>query len=137
MKYLKVYTISLGCPKNLVDTENMLGSLRKNYLPVSDPQKAEVILINTCAFIQEAVEESIETILEICESTKNLPHRPYIIVTGCMVSRYKDQLYKEIPEVDIFLPIGRQNEFPEIIERKFKIQIGEKGHSPLKSHNYI
>ncbi len=121
MEYIKVYTVSLGCPKNLVDTEKLLGGIGKYYMPVSDPINADLTIINTCAFIQDAVKESIETIFEICESVKDKPSAPFIIVTGCLVERYKDLLSKEIPEVDLFLPIHKQNKLPQIIEKRFNI----------------
>lgn len=101
---MKVGFISLGCSKNLVDTEMMIGLFEKNkYEIVNDPAEAEIILINTCGFIESAKQEAINTILEMIEY-KNEKCK-YLIVTGCMVQRYKEELEKEIPEVDLFISI--------------------------------
>jgi ribosomal protein S12 methylthiotransferase len=89
---VKVGVISLGCAKNLVDTEVLLGKLKSSGVAiVSDPKKADVIIINTCGFIEPAKAESIDTILEFAESKK-------VIVMGCLVQRYREELEKEIPE---------------------------------------
>ncbi len=98
---LKVFSQSLGCPKNLVDTEHVLGSWGKFNL-VEDFEDADVIFINTCAFIASAVKESIETIIEIV-SNVDTEHK-FIIVCGCLAGRYsQEELNKEIPEVDLWL----------------------------------
>ncbi|MEZ0361773.1 MAG: 30S ribosomal protein S12 methylthiotransferase RimO [Hydrogenobacter sp.] len=90
---MKVGVISLGCAKNLVDTEVLLGKLRSGGAElVSDPKKADVIVINTCGFIEPAKMEAIETILEFADKKK-------VIVMGCLVQRYREELRKEIPEV--------------------------------------
>ncbi|MEJ7555254.1 MAG: 30S ribosomal protein S12 methylthiotransferase RimO, partial [Aquificaceae bacterium] len=90
---MKVGVISLGCAKNLVDTEVLLGKLKEGGAKlVNDPKKADVIVINTCGFIEPAKREAIETILEFVEDKK-------VIVMGCLVQRYKEELQKEIPEV--------------------------------------
>ncbi|GAB6888135.1 30S ribosomal protein S12 methylthiotransferase RimO [Desulfothermus okinawensis JCM 13304] len=115
----KLYTISLGCPKNLVDTETMLGSLNHLCVPISSAKDADIILINTCAFIEDATQESIDTIIEIIEEIKNRDNKPVFIVTGCLVNRYYKDLLKELPEVDLFLPIGDQHKLKEIVARYF------------------
>ncbi len=97
-----VYLISLGCPKNLVDSEVMLGLLEKaGYLATQDAEHADVLLINTCGFIQPAVEEAIDEILLLSQIKEKNPAAK-LVVTGCLVQRYKEQLLTELPEVDLF-----------------------------------
>jgi len=99
----KVHLISLGCPKNLVDSEVMLGVLEMNGWVIEDqPAESNVLLINTCGFIQPAVEEAIEEILELIKIKEQFPGK-MLVVTGCLVQRYKGQLKKEFPEVDLFI----------------------------------
>ena len=96
----KIALISLGCEKNLVDSENILGLLVKNkYEIVSDKESADILIINTCGFIESSKKESIDTILD------NIGKKQKVVVTGCLVNRYKDELAKEIPEVDLWIPI--------------------------------
>lgn len=107
---MKIGFISLGCSKNLVDTEMMIGLFEKNgFEIVNNPIKAEIILINTCGFINSAKEEAINTILEMCEYKKK--NCKYIIVTGCLVKRYKQELEKAISEVDLWIGCNDYNEF--------------------------
>jgi len=114
--------ISLGCPKNLVDTEVMLGSLVENGYRVSQTEEdAQIIIVNTCSFIEEAKEESIETILELAELKKN-GNCKLLVVTGCMVQRYRDDLEKELPEVDIFIGTGEFQNVVDIIDRLKRTQ---------------
>ncbi len=95
--------VSLGCPKNLVDTEGMLGLAESlGHRLVSDPEQADVLVVNTCAFIDEAKEESIETILEMAR-IKEEGHPTKLVVTGCLAQRYGEELAEELPEVDHFL----------------------------------
>ncbi len=99
---MKVGFISLGCNKNLVDTEKTISIFKENnYEIVNNPKKADIIVINTCGFIQLAKEEAINTILEMAEYKKQRCR--YLIVMGCLVERYKQELEKEIPEVDLFI----------------------------------
>ena len=101
----RVGVISLGCAKNLVDTEVMLGHLdAAGWDVAADPEDAEVILVNTCAFIGPAREESIRTILEATECKKTGRVRR-VVVAGCMVQRYRDELRRELPEVDAFIDL--------------------------------
>jgi ribosomal protein S12 methylthiotransferase len=101
---MKVGFVSLGCSKNLVVTEEMIGLFKKhNYEIVSNPEEAEILLINTCGFIDVAKEEGINTILDMIEYKKK--NCKYLIVTGCLVERYEDELRQEIPEVDLFVSI--------------------------------
>jgi len=98
-----VFTVSLGCPKNLVDTELMLGLLiEAGYAPCEDAEEADLLLINTCGFIQSAVEEGIEEILALAEVKARWPEKKLVVV-GCMVQRYGADLAKELPEVDLFI----------------------------------
>ena len=99
---MKVGFVSLGCSKNLVDTEMLIGMFKnEEYKIVNDPKEAEIIVINTCGFIESAKEEAINTILEMAEY-KNKKCK-YLIVMGCLVERYKDDLVKSLPEVDLFI----------------------------------
>ncbi len=101
---MKVGFISLGCSKNLVDTEMAIGLFEKNNFEiVNNPEEAEIIVINTCGFIESAKEEAINTILEMAEYKKK--KCKYLIAMGCLVQRYKEELKKSIPEVDLFLSI--------------------------------
>lgn len=111
MKKLKVSVISLGCPKNLVDTEVLMGSFNVEEVEfVSDPESADVILINTCGFIDAAKEESINTILEACQYKRYGNKK--VVVTGCLVERYGQELEREIPEVDLFVDLKTQKDIP-------------------------
>ena len=112
---MKVGFISLGCSKNLVVTEEMIGLFKKNnYLIVSDPEEADILLINTCGFIESAKDEGIKTILEMADY-KNYNCK-YLIVTGCLVERYEEELKQEIPEVDLFVSIRDYDKLWERIE---------------------
>ncbi len=107
---MKVGFVSLGCSKNLVDTEMAIGIFkRENFEIVNDPKKAEMIIINTCGFITQAKEEAVNTILEMAEY-KNKKCK-FLVVMGCLVQRYKKDLEKLFPEVDLFLSIDEYGEF--------------------------
>ena len=110
----KLHLISLGCNKNLVDSEIMLGRLQ-NYDITDDISDADVIIVNTCGFIEYAKEESIQTILEMHEARKN---GSLLVVTGCLIQRYKDELIKELPEVDLFTGVADYDKIDEIILKK-------------------
>ena len=110
----KLHLISLGCNKNLVDSEIMLGRLQ-NYDITDDIGDADVIIVNTCGFIKSAKEESIQTILETHEARKN---GSLLVVTGCLMQRYKDELIKELPEVDLFTGVADYDKIDEIILKK-------------------
>ncbi len=100
---MNIYFISLGCDKNLVDSENMLGILHESgYRITSEEAEADVIIVNTCCFIHDAKEESITTILEMAEYKKKGTLKA-LIVTGCLAERYKEEILREIPEVDALL----------------------------------
>lgn len=105
-KYKTVGMVSLGCAKNRVDSENLLGMLRdRGYEIVSDPAEAEIIFVNTCGFIEAAKEESIETIFEMAQY-KQTGRLKQLFVTGCLAQRYADALAEEMPEVDGFMGVA-------------------------------
>jgi ribosomal protein S12 methylthiotransferase len=109
---MKIGMVSLGCPKNLVDSEVMLGlAQQQGHELTRDAANADVLIVNTCAFIDKAKQESIETILEMAEHKKTGACKR-LIVTGCMAERYRDELRAEIPEIDAVLGTG---EVPEIV----------------------
>ena len=99
--------VSLGCPKNLVDGEVMLGRLQgAGYELVADPKQADVIVVNTCAFIDRAKQESVDAILEMARE-KEIGHAQRLVVTGCLTQRYDAELRREIPEIDATLGTGQ------------------------------
>lgn len=114
---IKVCMVSLGCSKNLVDSERMLDKIRKHgYELVVEYGESDVAVVNTCGFIQSAKEEAIETILEIAQLKKEGTIKK-IIVTGCLVERYKEELAQEFPEVDAVLGIGNQEDIVDVIDK--------------------
>lgn len=115
---MKVGFISLGCSKNLIDTEVTIGKFKDHkFQIVNNPNEAEGIVINTCGFIESAKEEAINTILEMAEYKKK--RCKFLIVMGCLVQRYYDDLVKELPEVDLFLKIEDYDKMWEKIEELF------------------
>jgi len=113
---MNVGFVSLGCSKNLIDTEAMIGKFKKNqYKIVNNPKEAEIIVINTCGFLDSAKEEAINTILEMAEFKKK--RCKYLIVMGCLVQRYYDELIQAIPEVDLFIRIDEYESFWEKVEK--------------------
>ena len=116
---MKIGFVSLGCPKNLVDSEVMLGMAEAaGHEITADAEGADVLVVNTCAFIDRAKQESIDTILEMAELKKRAAGRR-LVVTGCLAERYREELQKEIPEIDAVLGTG---EVPKILEA-----IGDSG----------
>ncbi len=114
---MKIFCISLGCDKNLVDTEMMLGLLnRDGYTFTDDEYEADIIVINTCCFINDAKEESVNTILEMAELKHEGKCRA-LIVTGCMAERYKQEILDEIPEVDGILGTSTYDEISNVLEK--------------------
>ena len=110
----KLHLVSLGCNKNLVDSEIMLGRL-SNYEITPDVASADVIIVNTCGFINSAKEESIRAILDMHEARKK---GSLLVVTGCLMQRYREELMKELPEVDLFTGVGDYDKIDEIILKK-------------------
>ena len=152
---MKVGFISLGCSKNLVDTEMMIGLFKnRKYEIVNDPKTAEVIVINTCGFIESAKEEAINTILEMAQYKNPKKGKcKKLIATGCLVERYKEDLQKALPEVDMFLKYsdyaeenGKSNKafesvFAELegqeIENNEKLQFTDRVITTGKNYAYI
>ncbi|MGA2774590.1 MAG: MiaB/RimO family radical SAM methylthiotransferase [Candidatus Omnitrophota bacterium] len=99
---LRVGILSLGCPRNLVDSESILSRLASKGLEIVDIEKADIAIVNTCAFVDDAKRESIDAILDLIQAKKEGSLRK-IIVSGCLSQRYKEQLVKELPEVDAFM----------------------------------
>lgn len=134
---VNIGVISLGCPKNRIDTELMLGYILKNnnYSVVTDESKADVIIINTCGFIDEAKTEAIDTILEAAEykKTGNLKK---LIITGCLTKRYNVELAKEMPEVDAMLGVNQYHKIAEVIDSVNDEQIVET-EGELYEYNYL
>ena len=146
---MNVGFISLGCSKNLIDTEILIGMFKKNKFEiVNDEEQADIIVINTCGFIDSAKEEAINTILEMAEY-KNKRCK-YLIVIGCLVQRYYNNLIKLLPEVDLFVKIEEYdllwNKIEDLVKRnlvekskkKFYKKITEVPTMPmLKQEEYI
>lgn len=132
---MKIGLISLGCSKNLVDSENILGYLinKRCCSLVEDISSADIAIVNTCAFIGDAKEESIEAILEVAEY-KNHGNLKKIIVAGCLSERYGAELIKEIPEIDAVMGIGEidkiENILASILENKKEVMVGTKNFLP-------
>ncbi|ELN9114023.1 30S ribosomal protein S12 methylthiotransferase RimO [Campylobacter coli] len=110
----KLYLMSLGCNKNLVDSEIMLGRLSA-YELCDEPSKADVLIVNTCGFIDSAKKESINAILDLHEQRKK---DSLLVVTGCLMQRYREELMKELPEVDLFTGVGDYERIDEMILKK-------------------
>lgn len=131
MNKQKVHMISLGCPKNLVDSEMMLGALVKDGFEITDAEdQAETIIVNTCSFIDDSKKESISKILEAAEY-KQTGKLKKLVVTGCLPQRYKDEIVKELPEVDIFVGSGEFQKITEIIK---KPQQGQQAYFNLPTY---
>ncbi len=120
MDKLKVSLVSLGCPKNLVDSEVMLGHLPLDrYEIVLDESQADIIIVNTCAFINDAKEESIDTILEVSDY-KEQGNCQLLVVAGCLPQRYQDVLQEQLPEVDLFIGTSEGAQIVELIEQQLQ-----------------
>ncbi len=132
---IKVGMVSLGCTKNQVDAERLLALIVNDGFEIcGDPEQCDVVIINTCGFIEDAKRESIESILEFCE-LKKAGVVKVIVVTGCLAERYRDQLAMEIPEADVVLGIGRNFNIVDAVNRALKgetvREYGEKEELPL------
>lgn len=123
---MKVGFISLGCSKNLVDTEMCIGIFKKENMEiVNNPEEADIIVINTCGFIGSAKEEAINTILEMANYKEN-GNCKYLIVMGCLVKRYKKELQKALPEVDLFLSIDEYDNLWEKVANLIGAEVKSK-----------
>jgi len=113
----KVHLLTLGCPKNLADSELMLGSLvRAGFEITTDAAQAQVLVVNTCAFIEAAKKESLDAIIEAAELKRQLVGRR-LVVAGCLAQRYGAELAQEMPEVDVFVGTGNFLDLPELLRR--------------------
>lgn len=129
---MNVGFISLGCSKNLIDTETIIGKFKNNkFTIINDEKKADIIVINTCGFIDSAKEEAINTILEMAEYKKE--RCKYLIVMGCLVQRYYEELQKALPEVDLFIKLDEYDEFWDKVEKLVKEKIVEKSKTTTKT----
>src|SRR3569832_1507374 len=130
---LRVGLISLGCAKNLVDAEIMLGTLLKGGVEVTnDAVNADVVIVNTCSFIDAAQEESVDTILESVE-LRDLKNRDQgLIVSGCLPQRFREELPKLLPEVDAFMGIDQVEEVPQIVEQAIAHRAERLANPPPK-----
>lgn len=131
----KILFISLGCDKNLVDSERMLGFLSgKNYEFTDDEAEADIVVINTCCFINDAKQESIDTILEMAELRKSGAVKA-LVVTGCLAQRYREEIQKEIPEVDLIVGVAAVDEITQALDDFFdgkkKNRYGNTDGKPL------
>ena len=125
---MNVGFVSLGCSKNLIDTEATIGKFKKNnFNIVNDEKKADIIVVNTCGFIDSAKEEAINTILEMAEYKKG--RCKYLIAMGCLVQRYYDDLIKLLPEVDLFIKIDEYNQLWDKVEDLVKRNIVNKSET--------
>ena len=113
---LKIGFVSLGCPKNLTDTETMIGIVAREHEVVANPEDADIIIINTCGFIDDAKQESIDTIIEMGKY-KEMGSLSKLIVTGCLAQRYADEIFDELPEVDAVVGTSGYNDIKDIIEQ--------------------
>ena len=125
---MNVGFVSLGCSKNLIDTEATIGKFKENnFNIVNDEKKADIIVVNTCGFIDSAKEEAINTILEMAEYKKG--RCKYLIAMGCLVQRYYDDLIKLLPEVDLFIKIDEYNQLWDKVEDLVKRNIVNKSET--------
>jgi ribosomal protein S12 methylthiotransferase len=121
-----VYFVSLGCPKNLVDSQVMLGLLKSNRFTITeDASEAETVIVNTCSFIDSAKQESINTILEMADF-KESGKLKNLVVSGCMAQRYAKSLEADMPEVDLFIGTGEYHRVVELLQKKALGQLKQK-----------
>ncbi|HHW13529.1 MAG TPA: 30S ribosomal protein S12 methylthiotransferase RimO [Firmicutes bacterium] len=131
---MRVAIASLGCAKNLVDTELILGRLGEaGYSVTDDPGEADVLIVNTCGFIRAAKEESLETVFSLAEAKGHGRCRA-LVLAGCLAQRYGEELWRELPEVDAVVGTGEYDRLPEILERvragERVLAVGEAGYLP-------
>ena len=133
---MNVGFVSLGCSKNLIDTECLIGKFKENrYQIVNEEEKADILVINTCGFIESAKEEAINTILEMAEYKQK--RCKYLIVMGCLVQRYYEDLVKALPEVDLFIKIEDYDKLWDKIDDLIKRGIVEKAKKTSKKISEI
>ena len=135
MKPISVHMVSLGCPKNLVDSEVILGRVgAEGFIVSPDPETADVLMVNTCGFIEAAKQESIDHILELTSFKEEDPAKR-VVVAGCLGQRYPDELKSEIPEIDAIVGLSEYSRMPEILTElvtearlKHPVQVKEPNH---------
>src|SRR5205814_1336665 len=134
---VRVGMISLGCAKNLVDAEIMLGTLLKDGVEITNnAEEADVVIVNTCSFIDSAQEESVDTILESVEVREAKNRGQGLIVSGCLPQRFREELPKLLPEVDAFMGIDQVTEVTQIVQNAWvrrREKIGESPKSKVQS----
>lgn len=138
---VKVGMVSLGCPKNQVDAEMLLSNIKRDGFEITaDAQQADVVVINTCGFIESAKQESIDSILEFCE-LKEQGQLKCVVVTGCLAERYREEIAKEIPEADVVLGIGSNADIAKAITQaldgKKVAEFGEKQDLALNGERVL
>jgi len=125
---MRVYSQSLGCPKNRVDSEHLLGSLGPDLETVQEPEDADLVFINTCAFIGPAVEESVRAVVQMVEDLGGLSPRPLLVVGGCLVGRYgKEGLKAELPEVDLWLSTHEMESWSSLLRTALGLSHNAEG----------
>ncbi len=130
METINVFLDTMGCSKNLADSEYALGGLKSaGFVITDDPFAAQVIIVNTCGFINDAKEESIERILELA-ALKDEADCCLLVATGCLTQRYGDELWREMPEIDLLLGVNDYDRLPELIKQKLAEKAGKKLHWP-------
>ena len=140
-KSVKVGMVSLGCPKNQVDAEILLAMIQDaGYELTNEAGLADVVIVNTCGFIESAKQESIENILEFCQ-LKQEGQIKCVVVTGCLAERYRDEVAKEIPEADVILGLGSNKEIVSAIKRALSGErftcYGEKNKLPMEGRRVL
>ncbi len=132
---MKIGIISLGCCKNLVDSQKAMSFLKASgHSFVNDPKIAEVIVINTCGFINDAKQESIDTILQMADYKEY--KLKYLIVMGCLVQRYREELERELPEVDLFISIDEYDDLEKIFNDFLNSKTIKSPEAILATSNY-
>src|SRR5436309_12629032 len=131
---MRVGLISLGCAKNLVDAEIMLGTLLKDGVEITnDPGEADVVIVNTCSFIDSEQQESVDAILESAQVREANNRGQGLVVSGCLPQRFRDELPKLLPEVDAFMGIDQVNQVTEIVRKALVIRRERPGNRGEKS----
>ena len=137
MREIKIGMVSLGCSKNRVDSELMLGALQKEkYAFTDDPARADIIIVNTCGFIESAKQESIDTILEMAEYKKS-GNLKALVVCGCLAGRYQEELSQQLPEVDAFLGVTAYDKIAEAVEKVLEHQHFEEYDEAKAEGDYL
>ena len=126
----RVAFVTLGCPKNEVDSDRMAASLSGRFDLVTDIDDADMVVVNTCAFIREATEESIGVVLDVAGEWKAGAEGRSLVVTGCMPSRYRDDLSEAMPEVDAFVPVAEEGELARVLCRLAGLAEGSPAPAP-------